>query len=94
MELKIHDKEEIAWKQLNSQHKDKDGLKENELRQKLIGIMSSYDLLEHFEDTQDVDKTKPYKVNNFQKPLRRSFWDISIMPIFIEIPWSRRKTQE
>lgn len=86
MELKIHDKEEIAWKQLNSQHKDKDGLKENELRQKLIGIMSSYDLLEHFEDTQDVDKTKPYKVNNFQKTLRRSFWDISIMPIFIEIP--------
>lgn len=69
MELKIHDKEEIAWKQLNSQHKDKDGLKENELRQKLIGIMSSYDLLEHFEDTQDVDKTKPYKVNNPPKKL-------------------------
>lgn len=86
MELKIHDKEEIAWKQLNSQHKDKDGLKENELRQKLIGIMSSYDLLEHFEDTQDVDKTKPYKVNNFQKHLLSNYWDIPIISIFIEIP--------
>lgn len=62
MELKIHDKEEIAWKQISSQVKDKDGLKENELRQKLIGIMSSYDLLEHFDDTLDVEKTKPYKV--------------------------------
>jgi len=62
MELKIHDKEEITWKQISSQVKDKDGLKENELRQKLIGIMSSYDLLEHFDDTQDVEKTKPFKV--------------------------------
>lgn len=61
MELKIQDKEEIAWKQLNSQHKDKEGLKENELRRKLIGIMSTYDLLEHFEDTQDKEKLKPYK---------------------------------
>ncbi|EDV49703.1 alpha-2-macroglobulin receptor-associated protein [Drosophila erecta] len=61
MELKIHDKEEIAWKQLNSQHKDKDGLKADELRRKLIGIMSSYDLLEHFDDTQDTEKLKPYK---------------------------------
>ncbi|XP_055906877.1 alpha-2-macroglobulin receptor-associated protein-like [Eupeodes corollae] len=61
MELKIQDKEEIGWKQLNSQHKDKEGLKAAELRQKLIGIMSSYDLLEHFEETQDATKTKPYK---------------------------------
>lgn len=60
-ELKIHDKEELAWKQLNSQHKDKDGLKEAELRKKLIGIMSTYDLLEHFDDTQDPEKYKPYK---------------------------------
>lgn len=61
MELKIQDKEEIAWKQLSSQHKDKEGIKEAELRQKLVGIMSTYDLLEHFEDTQDKDKVKPYK---------------------------------
>uniref|UniRef100_A0A3F2Z497 Alpha-2-macroglobulin RAP C-terminal domain-containing protein n=1 Tax=Glossina pallidipes TaxID=7398 RepID=A0A3F2Z497_GLOPL len=61
MELKIHDKEEIAWKQLASQHRDKDGIKENELRRKLIGIMSTYDLLEHFEDTEDKEKLKPYR---------------------------------
>lgn len=62
MELKIQDKEEIQWKQLNSQHKDKDGIKAATLRQKLIGIMSSYDLLDHFEDTQDPVKTKPFRV--------------------------------
>lgn len=60
MELKIHDKEEISWKQLKQ--KDKDGLKEDELRRKLIGIMSTYDLLEHFEETQNTEKLKPYKV--------------------------------
>lgn len=64
MELKIHDKEEIAWKQLASQHKDKEGIKENELRRKLIGIMSTYHLLEHFEDTNDKEKVKPYKVED------------------------------
>lgn len=69
MELKIHDKEEIAWKQLNSQHKDKDGLKANDLRLKLIGIMSSYDLLEHFEDTQDKEKIKSFK--KFHDPEER-----------------------
>ncbi|KAH8243138.1 hypothetical protein KR032_004742 [Drosophila birchii] len=69
MELKIHDKEEIAWKQLNSQHKDKDGLKEDELRRKLIGIMSSYDLLEHFDETQDSEKLKPFK--KFHDPEER-----------------------
>lgn len=63
MELKIQDKEEITWKQLASQHKDKEGVKENELRRKLIGIMSTYDLLEHFEDTNDKEKVKPYKVS-------------------------------
>lgn len=61
MELKIHDKEEITWKQLSSQHKDKDGLKEAELRKKLIGIMSTYDLLEHFDETQDPAKVKEYR---------------------------------
>lgn len=66
-ELKIHDKEELAWKQLNSQHKDKDGLKEDELRKKLIGIMSTYDLLEHFGDTQNPDAYKEFKP--FQGPV-------------------------
>ncbi|XP_053696392.1 alpha-2-macroglobulin receptor-associated protein [Sabethes cyaneus] len=60
-ELKIHDKEELAWKQLNSQHKDKEGIKEAELRKKLIGIMSTYGLLEHFDDTQDPEKYKHFK---------------------------------
>lgn len=59
--MKVHDKEELAWKQLNSQHKDKDGLKEAELRKKLIGIMSTYGLLEHFDDTQDPEKYKHHK---------------------------------
>lgn len=63
-ELKIHDKEEITWKKLRTDGKDKDGLKEAELRKKLIGIMSTYDLLEHFEDVQDSSKHKPHKALN------------------------------
>lgn len=60
-DLKIQDKEEMAWKQLSSQHKDKDGLKEAELRNKLVGIMSTYGLLEHFDETQDPEKYKHHK---------------------------------
>jgi hypothetical protein len=36
-ELKIHDKEEVAWKRLKTEGFDKDGLKEAELRKKLTG---------------------------------------------------------
>ncbi|XP_050070274.1 alpha-2-macroglobulin receptor-associated protein [Anopheles maculipalpis] len=60
-ELKLHDKEEITYKQLKE--KDKDGLKEAELRNKLVTIMSTYGLLEHFDDTQDPEKYKMYKAN-------------------------------
>ncbi|XP_041764740.1 alpha-2-macroglobulin receptor-associated protein [Anopheles merus] len=55
-ELKLHDKEELTYKQLKE--KDKDGLKEAELRNKLVSIMSTYGLLEHFDDTQDPEKYK------------------------------------
>uniref|UniRef100_A0A182JU11 Alpha-2-macroglobulin RAP C-terminal domain-containing protein n=1 Tax=Anopheles christyi TaxID=43041 RepID=A0A182JU11_9DIPT len=58
-ELKLHDKEEITYKQLKE--KDKDGLKEAELRNKLVSIMSTYGLLEHFDDTQDPEKYKLHK---------------------------------
>lgn len=36
-ELKIHDKEEIAYKHFKTDGKDPDGLEEARLRQKLIG---------------------------------------------------------
>lgn len=70
-ELKIHDKEELNWKQSQGQLKDKDGLKEAELRKKLIGIMSTYDLLHHFDETQDPEAVKlhtPYegKVKDYE----------------------------
>uniref|UniRef100_A0A182MEF5 Alpha 2-macroglobulin receptor-associated protein n=1 Tax=Anopheles culicifacies TaxID=139723 RepID=A0A182MEF5_9DIPT len=61
-ELKLHDKEEITYKQLKE--KDKDGLKEAELRNKLVTIMSTYGLLEHFDDTQEPEKYKLYKAND------------------------------
>jgi hypothetical protein len=35
--LKIHDKEEVAWKRLKAEGLDEDGLKEAELRKKLTG---------------------------------------------------------
>lgn len=63
-DLKIHDKEEIAWKRLRGDGNDKDGLKEAELREKLIGIMSTYGLLEHFQDVNDTHKVKAYKAMN------------------------------
>lgn len=56
------------WKQQNGQHKDKDGLKEADLRQKLIGIMSTYGILEHFDDTQNPDKYKHHKAYSGKVP--------------------------
>nr|CAD7399553.1 unnamed protein product [Timema poppensis] len=63
-ELKIHDKEELLWKKLKTEGKDKEGLKEAEMRKKLIGIMSTYGLLEHFEDIQDPKQLKQHKAFN------------------------------
>lgn len=63
-DLKIHDKEEIAYKHFKSDGKDPDGLEEARLRQKLIGIMSTYDLLEHFAETEDPKLLKMHKALN------------------------------
>lgn len=66
-ELKIHDKEELGFKHQKAEKpKDfNDGLKEAELRKKLIGIMSSYDLLEVMDidnvDQSELKKHKPYE---------------------------------
>jgi alpha-2-macroglobulin receptor-associated protein len=51
-ELKMHDKEELAFKHLKSDKPKEfnDGLKEAELRKKLVGIMSTYGLLEVMSD--------------------------------------------
>ncbi|XP_012527258.1 alpha-2-macroglobulin receptor-associated protein isoform X2 [Monomorium pharaonis] len=63
-DLKIHDKEEIAYKHFKSDGKDPDGLEEAHLRQKLIGIMSTYGLLEHFAETEDPKLLKIHKALN------------------------------
>ncbi|XP_066594465.1 alpha-2-macroglobulin receptor-associated protein [Prorops nasuta] len=63
-DLKIHDKEEIAYKHFRSDGKDKDGTEEAKLRKKLIGIMSTYGLLEHFEETEDPELLKKHKALN------------------------------
>lgn len=57
-ELKIQDKEELAWKELGAKLKDKDGIKEAELRKKLIRIMTNYGLAEHFEEGQNTELFK------------------------------------
>lgn len=49
----MQDKEEITWKRLKAEGQDKDGLKEAELRKKLLSTMNVYGLLEHFEDKKD-----------------------------------------
>lgn len=63
-ELKLHDKEEITWKHLRAEGKDKDGLKEAELRKKLITIMGNYDLLDQADDISDPAKARPFKALN------------------------------
>lgn len=62
-DLKIQDKEEIALKKFKSEGGDKEGLKEDNMRKKLIGIMSSYDLLEHFEDVHNKVKLQEHEVS-------------------------------
>ncbi|EZA54391.1 hypothetical protein DMN91_002000 [Ooceraea biroi] len=63
-DLKIHDKEEIAYKHFKSDGKDPEGSEEARLRKKLIGIMSTYDLLEHFAETEDPKLLKVHKALN------------------------------
>jgi hypothetical protein len=61
-ELKIHDKEELAFKHLKSEKPKEfnDGMKEADLRRKLIGIMSTYGLLEVM-DIEEVNNPELYK---------------------------------
>lgn len=63
-ELKLHDKDEITWKHLRAEGKDKDGMKEAELRKKLLNIMSMYNLLDQADDVTDENKAKPFKPLN------------------------------
>lgn len=63
-DLKIHDKEEIASKHFRAEGKDRDGLGVARLRKKLIGIMSTYGLLEHFAETEDPQLLKRHKALN------------------------------
>lgn len=63
-ELKIHDKEELAFKHLKSEKAKEfnDGLKETELRRKLVGIMSTYGLLEVM-DENDLNNPELHKAH-------------------------------
>ncbi|CAK9795351.1 Alpha-2-macroglobulin receptor-associated protein [Anthophora quadrimaculata] len=63
-DLKIHDKEEIAYKHFKAEGKDPNGEGEARLRKKLIGIMSTYGLLEHFDDTENPELLKKHKALN------------------------------
>lgn len=60
-ELKMHDKEEILFKKLKAEGQDKEGLMEADMRRRLIGIMSSYGLLEHFDEVQSTEKLKDHE---------------------------------
>ncbi|KAG5886353.1 hypothetical protein JTB14_000455 [Gonioctena quinquepunctata] len=63
-ELKLHDKEEITWKHLRAEGKDKDGIKEAQLRSKFITIMKNYNLMDQIDDVEDPDKARPFKPLN------------------------------
>ncbi|XP_012283780.1 alpha-2-macroglobulin receptor-associated protein [Orussus abietinus] len=63
-DLKIHDKEELAFKHAKADGKDPDGLMEARMRRKLIGIMSTYGLLEHFGEMDNPELLKRHKALN------------------------------
>lgn len=73
-ELKLHDKEEITWKRLKAEGKDKDGLKEAQLRKKLLDIMGLYGLLEHFEDNADPRKYKSPRDSKLDSHINKSLF--------------------
>lgn len=58
--MKILDKEEIQYKQ-NDRQSDSDGLIAAQLREKLIGIMRSYNLLDHDNDRNKYGKPEKYE---------------------------------
>lgn len=62
--MKIQDKDESIWKRLKAQGGDKDGIKEAELRKKLLGLMDMYGLREHFEEvSSDYKRSKDHVLN-------------------------------
>ncbi|XP_053593319.1 alpha-2-macroglobulin receptor-associated protein [Microplitis demolitor] len=63
-DLKMHDKEELVYKHYKEEGKDTEGLEAARLRKKLIGIMSTYGLLEHFAETDDPELLKHHKPLN------------------------------
>ncbi|XP_045465512.1 alpha-2-macroglobulin receptor-associated protein [Harmonia axyridis] len=63
-ELKLHDKLEITYKHQKVQGKDKDGLKENELRNKLKEIMSNYNLLDQIDSVDNPTEHRGYRAMN------------------------------
>lgn len=63
-DLKIQDKEEIAYKHFKGDGNDPNGEEEARLRKKLIGIMSTYGILDHFNDTEDPALLKKHKALN------------------------------
>lgn len=49
---------------MRAEGKDKDGLKEAELRKKLLNIMSMYNLLDQADNVSDPEKARPFKPLN------------------------------
>lgn len=56
-ELKMHDKEELNWKQMHAEN-DKDGLKEASLRKKLLLILNNYGLTNVVDEKEENDSKK------------------------------------
>lgn len=54
----------MTLKRIKADGLDKEGLKEAEIRKKLLDIMTRFDLLEHFEDVQNPAKYKQHKAMN------------------------------
>ncbi|KAJ8674115.1 hypothetical protein QAD02_005377 [Eretmocerus hayati] len=74
-DLKIQDKEEIAYKHFKSDGKDETGLEEARLRKKLMGLLSTYGLLDHLPEYSNGDPSNSQKSFVDSKAVKEVFKD-------------------
>ncbi|KAK3864832.1 hypothetical protein Pcinc_029520 [Petrolisthes cinctipes] len=76
-ELKVQDKEEVTLKKLKHEGGDKDGLKEAELRKRLIAIMMKYNLNDDLREAGKQNDSKEAYLNEVhdQQILKAIFKD-------------------
>lgn len=75
--------------------KDEDGVVEAQLRKKLLGIMSTYDLLEHFDTIHDKENYLKYRaMNDPENPPKSIFTDKKLNKLWLQAEHAGFKPDE